>query len=172
MVTLLVSLPYLVVKLIQNDESSTFPAPKFQTEQITYEKMRSYQMSVIEREVKAGILDVEATKSSSLAFLREIKNVVISDNKSCANTAPCFSLLNSRNLFFSFLVGDGRKALHYIDVRDDGKWDRESERLASELREVKIPEKLERSNWRAFEVEWAGIAGQRSDDKAQFSSLF
>ena len=48
-------------------------------------------------------------------------------------------------------------------MRDDGKWDRDSERLASELREVKIPEKLERSNWRAFEVEWAGIAGQRSD---------
>ena len=44
--------------------------------------MRSYQMSVIEREVKAGILEVEATKGSSLAFLREIKNMIISDNKS------------------------------------------------------------------------------------------
>ncbi len=29
------------------------------------------------------------------------------------------------------------------------------------LREEKVPNKLEKGNWRAYEVDWVGIAGMR-----------
>ena len=42
----------------------------------------------------------------------------------------------------------------------DKKPDKEAARMANELREVKVTEKLEKSNWRTYEVEWAGMTGQ------------
>ena len=34
-------------------------------------------------------------------------------------------------------------------------------RMIEVLREEKVPNKLEKGNWRAYEVDWVGIAGMR-----------
>ena len=55
---------------------------KFQTDRMSFEAMRQYHNSVIENEVKQGILDIRGnTKNTCLAFLREIKNFNIHDTR-------------------------------------------------------------------------------------------
>ena len=49
---------------------------------MSFEAMRQYHNSVIENEVKQGILDIRGnTKNTCLAFLREIKNFNIHDTR-------------------------------------------------------------------------------------------
>ena len=43
--------------------------------------MQNYQMSVIEREVNQGVVNVDFTKFSSLAFLRRIDEMNMSDTR-------------------------------------------------------------------------------------------
>lgn len=43
--------------------------------------MQNYQISVIEKEVMEGILKLENTKGSCLAFLRKINNLNMADNR-------------------------------------------------------------------------------------------
>ena len=52
-----------------------------QTEKFTYEQMQNYQVSVIEREVNQGIVVQDFTKMTSLAFLRRIDQMNMSDTR-------------------------------------------------------------------------------------------
>ena len=52
-----------------------------QTEKFTYEQMQNYQVSVIEREVNQGIVAQDFTKMTSLAFLRRIDQMNMSDTR-------------------------------------------------------------------------------------------
>ena len=49
---------------------------------MTYEEMRNYHMSVTEKEVFAGIINVDNAKACSLAFLRKINNLSLADKSS------------------------------------------------------------------------------------------
>ncbi len=53
---------------------------------MSYEAMMNYHVSVIEREVTAGILRASNTKSTCLAFLRKIKNLNMTDTKAGNNS--------------------------------------------------------------------------------------
>ena len=53
----------------------------FQTDKFTFDQMQNYQMSVIEREVNQGVVNVDFTKFSSLAFLRRIDEMNMSDTR-------------------------------------------------------------------------------------------
>ena len=52
-----------------------------QTEKFTFEQMQNYQVSVIEREVNQGIVVQDFTKMTSLAFLRRIDQMNMSDTR-------------------------------------------------------------------------------------------
>eukprot|EP00095_Tigriopus_kingsejongensis_P002552 maker-scaffold309_size213625-snap-gene-0.20 protein:Tk02552 transcript:maker-scaffold309_size213625-snap-gene-0.20-mRNA-1 annotation:"GI10101" len=119
------------------------------TNQISMERMKSFQHSVVEREVVEGILEVKETKGSSLAFLRRINNLNLSDNKG----------------------GLGKKALSYVDIKEL-KQDKEAAKMMSELSELKIPEKLERSNWKNYEVEWIGLSGHSKEAYDKYMTTF
>lgn len=53
----------------------------FKTDKLSYERMQNYHISVIEKEVTEGMLKVENTKGSCLAFLRKINNLNMADNR-------------------------------------------------------------------------------------------
>lgn len=56
--------------------------------------------------------------------------------------------------------GEGRKPTHYVDLV--GKQiDHDAMKLIDDLCDRKIPEKLEASNIRRYEVEWVGMSGLR-----------
>jgi len=44
-------------------------------------RAETYQMSVVEREVREGILEAPEAKGTALAFLRKIGNINMADNK-------------------------------------------------------------------------------------------
>ncbi len=50
--------------------------------------------------------------------------------------------------------------MHYVDVKGN-KVDKDAEKMMSELREEKVPSKLEKSNCREYEVDWVAIAGMK-----------
>ena len=49
---------------------------------MTFDEMREFHISVTEKEVNAGIMNVENPKATSLAFLRKINNLSLSDKNS------------------------------------------------------------------------------------------
>ena len=57
-------------------------------------------------------------------------------------------------------VAEGRKPIQYLDIKNE-KQDKDATRMANELRELKVIDKLEKTNWRAYEVEWIGMCGQK-----------
>lgn len=102
--------------------------------------MREYEMSVIEREVEVGILNVgPKSKATSLAFFRTIQNMNMNDNKK---------------------AGEGKRPVHYVDMVGQ-KPDRHAAKLMSDLRSIKIPAVLDKANWRVNEVDWSAIIGHK-----------
>ena len=77
--------PLLIIYLdnIQFSRQNIFRALifSFQTDKFTFDQMQNYQMSVIEREVNQGVVNVDFTKFSSLAFLRRIDEMNMSDTR-------------------------------------------------------------------------------------------
>ncbi|TRY73174.1 hypothetical protein TCAL_08178 [Tigriopus californicus] len=119
------------------------------TDQISMERMKSFQHSVIEREVHEGIIRAKETKGSSLAFLRKINNINLADQRR----------------------GEGQKAMHYVDIKDT-KQDKEASQMMSELTELKIPERLERHNWKVYELDWVGMSGQSKEGFDKYMTEF
>ena len=52
-----------------------------QTDQWSDEQRRNYHISVVEREVLAGLLEVPETKGTCLVLARSVRNVNMNDNK-------------------------------------------------------------------------------------------
>ena len=52
-----------------------------QTDQFTEEQRRNYHISVVEREVLEGLLEVPETKGTCLVLARTVRNVNMNDNK-------------------------------------------------------------------------------------------
>jgi hypothetical protein len=76
-------------------------------------------VAVTEREVINGLLDVKNTKNTCLAYVRYINNI------------------NLQNL---------KKASNYIDILNRSL-DTEACKLMSDLRDVRLPNKIEASNF-------------------------
>jgi len=121
----------------------------YQTGKMSDERAETYRLSVIEREVREGLANAPEPKSTSLAFLRKIANINMSDNKQ---------------------AGEGRRPIHYVDLLKNGKPDKESQATMDELREVKIPAMLHKANRKHYELDWAAVIGHRQsswDDYAE-----
>ena len=52
-----------------------------QTDQMTQEQMETFQMSVVEREVREGILTAPNPKATALVFVRKIQNINLTETK-------------------------------------------------------------------------------------------
>ncbi len=87
----------------------------------------------------------------------KIKIKIISSSRSSgsSNTA---TTKQKQQLFC--LGGEGPRPTHYLDVKGN-KPDKDAAKMMSELRENKVPGRLEKGNWKAYEIDWAGIAGMR-----------
>ncbi len=71
----------------------------FQIDKMSYEAMQNYHISVTEREVTEGIVNVEITKYSALAFLRKIEDINMADNRGAEGRQPqCFVDLQKKQV--------------------------------------------------------------------------
>jgi NACHT domain- and WD repeat-containing protein len=87
--------------------------------------------SVTEREVINGLLNVKNTKNHCLAYVRYINNI------------------NLQNL---------KKASNYVDVLNRSV-DSEACKLLANLRDERLPNKIESSNMQKYTIEWIGREG-------------
>ncbi|XP_011493787.1 PREDICTED: NACHT and WD repeat domain-containing protein 2 [Ceratosolen solmsi marchali] len=104
-------------KLFRKGAQSLFNNGKFDKD-----TMHNYFMSVTEREVINGILNVKNTKNHCLAYLRYINNI------------------NLQNL---------RKASLYLDILNRSL-DNEAAKLLTDLRDVRVPNKIESANLQRY----------------------
>nr|CAI5835187.1 unnamed protein product [Callosobruchus analis] len=96
-----------------------------------HDAMHNYFMSVTEREVINGVLNVKNTKNHCLAYIRYINNI------------------NLQNL---------KKASLFVDIINRSL-DTESAKLLGNLRDERLPGKIESSNLQKYNVEWIGREG-------------
>ncbi|OXA41694.1 NACHT and WD repeat domain-containing protein 2 [Folsomia candida] len=113
--------------------------------QVDHDAMHNYFMSVTEREVINGVLNVENTKAHCLAYVRsDINNI------------------NLQNI---------KKASNFIDIINRGI-DQEASRLLGNLRDERLPNKIEATNMQKYTVEWMGREGISSDTHEEYLSGF
>ncbi|CAG0888380.1 unnamed protein product [Darwinula stevensoni] len=103
----------------------------YQSTKMDKDAMHNYFMSVTEREVIRGILNVRNTKNHCLAYVRYINNI------------------NLQNL---------RRASQFVDIVNRNI-DTESSKLLANLRDERLPAKLESTNLQRYTVEWIGREG-------------
>ncbi|CAD6995895.1 unnamed protein product [Ceratitis capitata] len=108
------------------------------------ECVHNYFMSVTEREVINGILDVKNTKNHCLAYVRYINNI------------------NLQNL---------KKASLFVDIINRSL-DTESAKLLGDLRDVRLPNKIESSNMQKYTVEWIGREGLDIETHEEYLNHF
>ncbi|XP_046423821.1 NACHT and WD repeat domain-containing protein 2 [Neodiprion fabricii] len=113
-------------KLFRKGAQSLYNSGKFDKD-----TMHNYFMSVTEREVINGILNVKNTKNHCLAYVRYINNI------------------NLQNL---------RKAGLFLDILNRSL-DNEASRLLADLRDERLPNKIESVNLQRYTVEWIGREG-------------
>ncbi|XP_064214500.1 NACHT and WD repeat domain-containing protein 2 isoform X2 [Tribolium castaneum] len=106
--------------------------------------MHNYFMSVTEREVINGILSVKNTKNHCLAYIRYINNI------------------NLQNL---------KKASLFVDIINRSL-DSESTKLLANLRDERLPAKIESSNLQKYTVEWIGREGLDNDTHEEYLKHF
>ncbi|KAH1018594.1 hypothetical protein HUJ05_006333 [Dendroctonus ponderosae] len=106
--------------------------------------MHNYFMSVTEREVINGILSVKNTKNHCLAYIRMINNI------------------NLQNL---------KKASLFVDIINRSL-DTESSKLLGDLRDVRLPNKIETSNFQKYTVEWIGREGLDPETHEEYLKHF
>ncbi|XP_044733634.1 NACHT and WD repeat domain-containing protein 2 [Chrysoperla carnea] len=111
---------------------------------IDKEIMHNYFMSVTEREVINGVLNVKNTKNHCLAYVRYINNI------------------NLQNL---------KKASNFVDIISRSL-DTESSKLLSDLRDVRLPNKIETTNMQKYTVEWIGREGLDPDTHEEYLNHF
>ncbi|XP_068899926.1 NACHT and WD repeat domain-containing protein 2 isoform X2 [Tenebrio molitor] len=106
--------------------------------------MHNYFMSVTEREVINGILNVKNTKNHCLAYIRYINNI------------------NLQNL---------KKASLFVDIINRSL-DSESAKLLGNLRDERLPAKIESSNMQKYTVEWIGREGLDNETHEDYLKHF
>ncbi|EFX69546.1 hypothetical protein DAPPUDRAFT_202786 [Daphnia pulex] len=112
--------------------------------QLDFDAMHNYLMSVTEREVINGLLKVRNTKNHVLAYVRYINNI------------------NLQNL---------RRAGLFIDIANRAL-DAEAVRLLANLRDERMPAKIEPSNLMRYTVEWIGRDGLANDTHDEYLQNF
>ncbi|KAK8403257.1 hypothetical protein O3P69_000406 [Scylla paramamosain] len=116
----------------------------YNTHKMDKEAMHNYFMSVTEREVIKGILAVKNTKNHSLALVRYINNI------------------NLQNL---------RRAANFIDIVNR-QIDGEAMKLLSDLRDVRLPARIESTNYHRYTVEWIGREGLAKETHGEYLQQF
>ncbi|XP_037797036.1 NACHT and WD repeat domain-containing protein 2-like [Penaeus monodon] len=116
----------------------------YNTHKMDKEAMHNYFMSVTEREVINGILAVKNTKNHTLALVRYINNI------------------NLQNL---------RRAANFIDIVNR-QIDGEAMKLLSDLRDVRLPARIEASNYHRYTVEWIGREGLAKETHGEYLQEF
>ncbi|KAG7296838.1 hypothetical protein JYU34_019694 [Plutella xylostella] len=111
---------------------------------IDKETMHNYFMSVTEREVINGVLNVKNTKNHCLAYVRYINNI------------------NLQNL---------KKASNFVDILNRSL-DAEASKLLADLRDVRLPEKIETTNIQKYTVEWIGREGLDTESHGEYLNHF
>ncbi|CAK1595571.1 unnamed protein product [Parnassius mnemosyne] len=111
---------------------------------IDKDTMHNYFMSVTEREVINGILNVKNTKNHCLAYVRYINNI------------------NLQNL---------KKAGNFVDILNRSL-DAEASKLLADLRDVRLPEKIETTNIQKYTVEWIGRDGLDTETHGEYLNHF
>ncbi|XP_055384364.1 NACHT and WD repeat domain-containing protein 2 isoform X2 [Condylostylus longicornis] len=106
--------------------------------------MHNYFMSVTEREVINGILSVKNTKNHCLAYVRYINNI------------------NLQNL---------KKASLFVDIINRSL-DTESSKLLANLRDERLPAKIESTNMQKYTVEWIGREGLDIETHEEYLNHF
>lgn len=126
-------------KLLRKGAASLYAQGK-----IDKEIMHNYFMSVTEREVINGLLNVKNTKNHTLAYVRYINNI------------------NLQNL---------KKASNYVDILNRSL-DTEAAKLMSDLRDVRLPAKIEESNFQKYTIEWIGREGLDIETHEEYLNHF
>lgn len=126
-------------KLFRKATASLFAANKLDKEQ-----MHNYFMSVTEREVINGILNVKNTKNHCLAYVRYINNI------------------NLQNL---------KKASLFVDIINRSL-DAEASKLLGNLRDERLPNKIESTNMQKYTVEWIGREGLDTETHEEYLNHF
>ncbi|XP_015115878.1 NACHT and WD repeat domain-containing protein 2 [Diachasma alloeum] len=126
-------------KLFRKGAQSLFNSGKFDKD-----TMHNYFMSVTEREVINGILNVKNTKNHCLAYVRYINNI------------------NLQNL---------RKAGLFLDIANRSL-DNEAARLLADLRDERLPNKIESGNLQRYTVEWIGREGLDPETHGEYLQHF
>ncbi|XP_063218680.1 NACHT and WD repeat domain-containing protein 2 [Bacillus rossius redtenbacheri] len=108
------------------------------------ETVHNYFMSVTEREVINGILNVKNTKNHCLAYIRYINNI------------------NLQNL---------KKASLFLDIANRSL-DTEAAKLLANLRDERLPNKIETSNIQKYTVEWIGREGLDPETHEEYLQHF
>ncbi|XP_045112132.1 NACHT and WD repeat domain-containing protein 2-like isoform X2 [Portunus trituberculatus] len=116
----------------------------YNTHKMDKEAMHNYFMSVTEREVIKGILAVKNTKNHALALVRYINNI------------------NLQNL---------RRAANFIDIVNR-QIDGEAMKLLSDLRDVRLPARIESTNYDRYTVEWIGREGLAKETHGEYLQQF
>ncbi|KAI8121835.1 NACHT and WD repeat domain-containing protein 2 [Lucilia cuprina] len=106
--------------------------------------VHNYFMSVTEREVINGILNVKNTKNHCLSYVRYINNI------------------NLQNL---------KKASLFVDIINRSL-DTESAKLLADLRDNRLPAKIESSNSQKYTVEWIGREGLDIETHEEYLNHF
>ncbi|XP_043227949.1 NACHT and WD repeat domain-containing protein 2-like isoform X1 [Amphibalanus amphitrite] len=116
----------------------------YSTNKIDHEAMHNYFMAVTEREVIRGILSVKNTKNHCLAYVRYINNI------------------NMQNI---------KRASNFIDIINRNI-DTESVKLLSDLRDNRLPARIETTNLQRYTVEWTGREGLDLDTHQEYLQHF
>ncbi|KAK7576572.1 hypothetical protein V9T40_012858 [Parthenolecanium corni] len=111
---------------------------------IDKEIKHNYFMSVTEREVINGILNVSNTKNHCLAYVRHINNI------------------NLQNV---------KKASLFLDIINR-QIDAEASRLLADLRDERLTSKIETTNYQRYVVEWIGREGLDPDTHGEYLQNF
>ncbi|KAF8794516.1 NACHT and WD repeat domain-containing protein 2 [Argiope bruennichi] len=101
------------------------------SKRIDHDAMHNYMMSVTEREVINGILNVPNTRNHCLAYIRQINAVDMTNLKEVSK----------------FIDTLGRT----VDI--------EAQKLLTDLRDVRLPQKIELSNSVKYTINWCGKEG-------------
>lgn len=101
-------------------------------------------ISVTEREVINGVLNVKNTKNHCIAYLRYINNI------------------NLQNL---------KKASLYVDILNRSL-DTEACKLLADLRDVRVPNRIEVSNLQKYTIEWIGREGLDVETHEEYLNHF
>ncbi|KAM0725564.1 NACHT and WD repeat domain-containing protein 2 [Formica fusca] len=126
-------------KLFRKGAQSLYNAGKFDKD-----TMHNYFMSVTEREVINGVLNVKNTKNHCLAYVRYINNI------------------NLQNL---------RKASLFLDIANRSL-DNEASKLLANLRDERLPNKIESTNLQRYTVEWIGREGLDPETHGEYLQHF